>query len=77
MNDRVNLFAHLKDDPPVFTVKPKPEKPVLHEALVQVAEDNNFTSRQAPKAAKKPERRKPRIHRTGHNVQFNTKATPD
>lgn len=77
MNDRVNPFAHLKDDPPVFTVKPKPEKPVLHEALAQVAEDNNFTSRQAPKATKKPKRRKPRIHRTGRNVQFNTKATPD
>lgn len=77
MNDRVNPFAHLKDDPPVFTTKPKPEKPVLPEALAQIAEDNNFTSRQAPRPTKKAERRKPRIHRTGRNAQFNTKATPE
>ncbi|WP_263356165.1 hypothetical protein [Acidicapsa ligni] len=76
MNERVNPFAILKEAP-AFTTKPKPEKPVETEALAQVAEDNNFTSRQAPKPAKKAERRKPRIHRTGRNVQFNTKATPE
>jgi hypothetical protein len=77
MNDRVNPFAHLKDDPQVFTTKPKPERPVAPEAFAQIAEDNNFTSRQAPKPVRKAERRKPRIHRTGRNVQFNTKATPE
>jgi hypothetical protein len=46
-------------------------------SLSVIAEGNNFTSRQAPKPAKKAEPRKPRIHRTGLNVQFNTKATPE
>jgi hypothetical protein len=73
MNDRVNPFANLKD-PPVFTPKPKPEKPVVAEAFTQIAEQNNFTSRQATKAPR-TERRKPRIHRTGRNVQFNAKVT--
>jgi hypothetical protein len=76
MNERVNPFAMLKEAP-AFSTKPKPEKPVEVEVLNQIAEDNNFTSRQAPKAAKKAERRKPRIHRTGRNVQFNTKATAE
>jgi hypothetical protein len=76
MSERVNPFAMLKDSP-AFTTKPKAEKPVEPEALTQVAEENNFTSRQAPKPAKKAERRKPRVHRTGRNVQFNTKATQE
>lgn len=76
MNERVNPFATLKDVP-AFSTKPKPEKPVEPEALAQVAEDNNFISRQPPKSVKKAERRKPRIHRTGRNVQFNAKATPE
>ena len=76
MNERVNAFANLKDAP-AFQTKPKPEKPIEPEALAQVAEDNNFTSRQPPKPAKKIESRKPRIHRTGRNVQFNAKATPE
>jgi hypothetical protein len=76
MNERVNPFAILKD-PPAFSTKPKPEKPVEEEALAQIAEENNFTSRQAPKPAKKTERRKPRLHRTGRNVQFNAKATAE
>jgi hypothetical protein len=73
MNERANPFANLKDTP-VFTPKPKPEKPVAPEALAEVAEQNNFTSRQPAKAPKAPTR-KPRRHRTGRNVQFNTKAT--
>ena len=51
MNDRVNAFAGL-NDPPVFATKPKPEKPVAPEALAEIAERNNFTSRQAPKPVK-------------------------
>jgi hypothetical protein len=76
MNERANPFANLKDVP-VFTPKPKPEKPVAPEALAEIAEQNNFTSRQPLKPVKKVERRKPRIHRTGRNVQFNAKATPE
>lgn len=73
MSDRVNPFVNLKN-PPVFATKPKPEKPVVPEVLAQVGEQNNFTSRQAPKPPK-PERRKPRTHRTGRNIQFNAKIT--
>ena len=75
MNERINPFATLKDAP-VFSTKPKPEKPVEAEALAQIAEENNFTSRQPLKAAKAPIR-KLRRHRTGRNVQFNAKATTE
>jgi hypothetical protein len=42
--------------------------------IARTAEWNSFPSRQATKA-QKAERRKPRTHRTGRNVQFNAKAT--
>ena len=45
-------------------------------AIAELAERNNFPSRQAAKS-QKTERRKPRIHRTGRNVQFNAKATAE
>jgi methylmalonyl-CoA mutase N-terminal domain/subunit len=76
MNDRVNPFANINQDPPVFTTKPKADKPVETETIALIAEQNNFPSRQATKPAK-AERRKPRIHRTGRNVQFNAKATAE
>jgi hypothetical protein len=76
VSERVDPFASFKEQP-AFTTKPKPERQVEPEAIAEVAEQNNFTSRQAPKSAKKAERRKPRIHRTGRNVQFNTKAQQD
>ncbi len=75
MNERSNPFANLKDVP-VFAPKPRVEKPVESEALAEIAEENNFTSRQAPKQ-RKPERRKPRVHRTGRNVQFSSKVTAE
>jgi len=75
MNDRVDPFAMIKS-PTVFTTKPKREKPVEEETIAQIAEENNFPSRQPTKVTK-PERRKPRIHRTGRNVQFNAKATDE
>ena len=73
MNERANPFATLSD-PPNFTTKPKPEKPIPDELVARIAEEQGFPSRQAPKA--KP-RRKPRIHRTGRNVQFNAKVTAE
>jgi hypothetical protein len=76
MNGRVDPFAILKEPLPSFTTKPKNEKPVEEETIARIAEQNNFTSRQQPKAPK-AERRKPRIHRTGRNQQFNAKATPE
>lgn len=74
MSDRVNPFAHIKEDPPVFTTKPRAEKRVEETTITQIAEQHNFPSRQAVKPPK-GERRKPRIHRTGRNQQFNAKAT--
>jgi methylmalonyl-CoA mutase N-terminal domain/subunit len=76
MSDRVNPFAHLNEDPQVFTTKPRAEKRVEETAIAQLAEQNNFPSRQAAKAPR-AERRKPRIHRTGRNQQFNAKATAE
>lgn len=73
MSERVNPFANVKE-PPVFTTKPKPEKPVEEETIARIAEQNNFPSRQATKPAK-VERRKPRVYRTGRNQQFNAKVT--
>jgi hypothetical protein len=74
MNERVNPFANLTD-PPTFTTKPKTERPVEEATIARLAEQNNFPSRQATKA--RGERRKPRIHRTGRNQQFNAKATAE
>ena len=59
---------------PVFTTKPKREKPVETEVIARIAEENNFPSRQAAKAQKEP-RRKRRVYTTGRNRQFNIKAT--
>ena len=75
MNERVNPFANL-NEAPVFKTKPRKEKPVAEETVARIAEENNFPSRQAPKSSAPP-RRKPRIHRTGRNQQFNAKATPE
>ena len=75
MSTRVNPFANLSD-PPTFTTKPKREKPVEEETIAHLAEQNNFPSRQATKTPKEP-KRKPRIHRTGRNQQFNAKATAE
>jgi hypothetical protein len=75
MTARVDPFANLKDVP-VFESKRKAEKPVEKEAVDRIADENNFLSRQAPRAPKEP-RRKPRVYRTGRNQQFNAKATPE
>jgi hypothetical protein len=75
MSPRVNPFANLPE-PPVFTTKPRKEKPVAEEAIARIAEDNGFPSRQAPKTPKEP-RRKRRVYTTGRNRQFNIKATPE
>ncbi len=76
MSERVNPFAHITDDPPVFTTKPRAEKRVEEADIARLAEQNNFPSRQAARPAR-AQRRKPRIHRTGRNQQFNAKATAE
>jgi hypothetical protein len=57
-----------------------PKKPKLEpEAIREVSEANNFPSRAAP-AKPKAEKSAPvaqRRRRTGRNVQFNIKATPE
>jgi hypothetical protein len=75
MSGRVNPFADLAA-PPVFAPKPKKEKPVAEETIDRLAKEHNFPSRQAAKPVNTP-RRKPRVHRTGRNQQFNAKATPE
>jgi hypothetical protein len=73
MSERVNPFANVHQDPPLFTTKAA--KPVDEETVARLAEEHKFPSRQATKSPPKLERRKPRTHRTGRNVQFNAKAT--
>jgi hypothetical protein len=72
MNEHVNPFAHITENPPVFTTKPRMEKRVEEAHIAQLAVQHNFPSWQA---ARPPgaERRKPRTYRTGRNVHFNTK----
>ena len=53
MSGRVDPFAILKE-PTAFTTKPKPEKRVEEAAIAEVARQNNFPSRQAPKAKAAP-----------------------
>jgi hypothetical protein len=74
MSTRINPFANLTEPQPVFTTKPKREKPVEADVIARLAEDNNFPSRQAAKTQKVP-RRKRRVYTTGRNQQFNIKAT--
>jgi hypothetical protein len=63
-------------EPPVFTTKPRQEKPVVEEAITRIVEDNNFPSRQAPKGPKEP-RRKRRLYTTRRTWQFNNKTTAE
>jgi hypothetical protein len=75
MSERVDPFASLRN-PPTFTTKPKAERPVEEKTIARIADENNFPSRQAAKTPK-VERRKPRIHRTGRNQNFNAKVTAE
>lgn len=76
MSDRINPFGDLND----FTPAPQKEKtPKLVEKAVidQVAADNGFPSRQAPKPEPKPAPRQQRRYTTGRNQQINIKATAE
>jgi hypothetical protein len=73
MNKRVNAFASLSEDPPVFTTKTRTDKPVPTATIDRIAAENNFPSRQA-KAPATP-KRKPRTYRTGRNQSLGIKAT--
>jgi hypothetical protein len=75
MSGRVDPFAILRE-PTAFATKPKPEKRVEEAAIADVARENNFPSRQAPRspAALKREQRR---YRTGRNRHLGIKATDE
>lgn len=73
MSERVDPLAMLKE-PVNFPTKPKNQKPVEEAAIEDLSRQNNFPSRQAPKAPATP-KRKPRRYKTGRNQQLNIKAT--
>jgi hypothetical protein len=75
MSGRVDPFAILKE-PVNFPTKPKKENPVEEAAIDDIARQNNFPSRQAPKPVKS-ERRKQRRYRTGRNQHLGIKATEE
>jgi len=74
--NRVDPFGgdlDLSDFKPAAPKKPKVEPEVIR----QVSEANNFPSRAAPKAKTVKPVTPQRRRRTGRNVQFNIKATPE
>lgn len=77
---RRNAFADT-EAPQQFDVKPRPSGPTEVEHVDRLALDNNFPSRQAPRAlpeaAAAPATRNRRVHRTGRNQQLNFKATAE
>jgi hypothetical protein len=75
MSTRIDAFAKLKE-PAVFATKPRAAKPVQQETIEEIAEQNNFPSRQAAKAPVAP-RRKQRRYRTGRNQHLGIKATAE
>lgn len=75
MSGRVNPFAML-NDPNAFTPKPKAEKHVEEAAIENIARQENFPSRQAPKKTAAPKRQQ-RRYRTGRNRHIGIKATAE
>lgn len=75
MSGRVDAFAMLKE-PTTFATKPKPDKRVEEAAIAEVAQQNNFPSRQAPKPNAQPKRQQ-RRYRTGRNQHIGIKVTEE
>jgi hypothetical protein len=71
--ERVNPFEE-PAEAPVFAPKPKASKPVEIDTVDQIAREQNFPSRQAPRAPPAPARKR-RTYTTGRNQQINFKAT--
>jgi hypothetical protein len=76
MTDRVNPFGDLNDFAPAQP-KGKGSNAVEKAIIDQVAADNGFPSRQAPKSEAEPAQRKQRRYTTGRNQQINIKATAE
>jgi hypothetical protein len=73
---RVDPFGGDLDDLSDFKPTPAKKPPVQKEAIREVSEANNFPSR-APERARPLKSVVQRRRRTGRNVQFNIKATPE
>ena len=74
--ERANLFAENDIDLSGFTPaepKPAPSK----EQVKKVSEAASFRSREPAPPAPPLQKRPPRLHRTGRNVQFNVKASQE
>jgi hypothetical protein len=75
---RANPFADVKDLP-AFETKPKASTAVPREQterIEQIAEANNFPSRQPARTPTVRASAKQRRYKTGRNQQINIKATP-
>ena len=77
-DERASIFGD-DDDADVNAFKPKPPAPPVAspEEVREVAEAARFRSRDprpAPDQQQRSQRREPRRHRTGRNVQLNIKA---
>jgi hypothetical protein len=75
--ERASIFDTPDIDLGAFSPKTRAEpKAPAPEEVKAVAKAANFPSRESkPGVVKIPEKRAPRIHRTGRNVQFNVKAS--
>jgi hypothetical protein len=71
--ERINPFAE-PAEAPVFAPKPRAPRSVETDNIDQIAREQNFPSRQAPRAATAPARKR-RTYTTGRNQQINFKAT--
>jgi hypothetical protein len=71
--ERINPFAE-PAEAPVFAPKPRASRSVETDNIDQIAREQNFPSRQAPRAATAPARKR-RTYTTGRNQQINFKAT--
>ena len=72
--DRINPFAE-PATAPIFSPKPKHPKSMETANLDQIAREQNFPSRQAPRIPAAAPPRKRRTYTTGRNQQLNFKAT--
>ena len=72
--ERINPFAE-PAEAPVFAPKPRAPRSVETDNIDQIAREQNFPSRQAPRASAAAPARKRRTYTTGRNQQINFKAT--
>ena len=74
--ERANLFAENDIDLSGFK-SAEPKLAPSKEQVKKVSEDASFRSREPTPPAQPPQKRPPRLHRTGRNVQFNVKASQE